>query len=75
MPPSLQTNHETIAAEKFYEGISSRHASCFIEQLLDYQVQFGASQAWVVLPVFLDLLHDERLYRVVREVRVVPFVV
>lgn len=33
------------------------------------------SQAGIVLPVFLDLLHDKRLYRVVREVRVIPFVV
>lgn len=33
------------------------------------------SQAGIVLPVFLDLLHDKRLYRVVREVRVIPSVV
>ena len=75
VPPSLQTYHETVAAEKFDEGISAWHAACLLEQLLDYQVQFGASQAGIVLPVFLDLLHDKRLYRVVREVRVIPFVV
>lgn len=75
VPPSLQTYHETVAAEKFDEGISAWHAACLLGQLLDYQVQFGASQAGIVLPVFLDLLHDKRLYRVVREVRVIPFVV
>jgi len=75
VPAALQTNHEPVLAQQLYEGVPSGHGTGLLEELLHYQVELGASQAGVVVPVFLHLLDHQRLYGIVRELPVVPLVI
>ena len=68
-------HHQSVLAKYLDERIPARHAFVLLEQLLHYQVQFGASQTWIVLAVGLGLLNDERLNRIFGKVIVIPLVV
>ena len=73
--PTSQMYHETVLAKYLDENIASWHAACFFEQLLDDQVQFGASKTRIILPVVLGFLDYEGFYRVLGKVVVIPFIV
>lgn len=61
-------HHEAVFAQYLYERIASWHAACLFEQLLDDQVQFGASKTRIILPVVLGFLDYKGLYRVLGKV-------
>ena len=61
-------DHQTILSEYLDERIAPRHATGFLEQSADNDIEFYAAEARIILPVVPGLLHDERLYRILREI-------
>ena len=64
-----------MLAQYLDERITAWHAAVLIEQSLDYQIKFGASEARIVLTVGLGLLDYEGFYRILGKVVVITFVV
>ena len=75
VPAAAQMHHQTVLAQYLDERITAWHAAVLIEQSLDYQIKFGASEARIVLTVGLGLLDYEGFYRILGKVVVITFVV
>jgi len=68
-------NHQAMLAQDFYERIAPGHAAGLLEQLLDNQVQLGASKARVIFPVVFGFLDNEGFYRILGKVVIITLVV
>ena len=66
MTPAFEPYHQSVPAEKFYEGVAAGHAATLAKQPSNNQVQLRTAKARVVPSVFVDLLHDQRFDGVLR---------
>lgn len=73
--PTPNMYHQTMLSQDLYESIASRHTAGVLEQLLDNQVQLGASKTRIVFPVVSGFLYDEGLYRILGKVVIITLVV
>ena len=54
-------DHQTILPEDLNESISTRHTAGLLEQRADNDVQLHTAKAWIILPVILRFLNNQRL--------------
>ena len=59
-PSPFYLHHQPVGPQQFDKGIKPGHASCLIKQLLDDQIQFGASKSGIVPAVVPGLLDYQR---------------
>ena len=60
--------HQAVLPENLDERVTTRHAAGRLEQRADDDIQLDASEARILLAVFLGLFHYQGLDRVLREV-------